>query len=114
MEFFTAAAKLIEDIGFPAACVLGLAWFAWYMVKRADQTNAENLERAEQRNAANLERVQKRCKEREDILFTELRECREVNAKAIETIARYAEKLDAIQHDVNEIKTDVTIIMSKN
>jgi hypothetical protein len=103
MEFLTAAAKAITDVGFPAACVIGLAWFAWYMVNRADQRNAENMEK-----------VQQRCKEREDILFSELRESREVNSKAIETIARYAEKLDVIQHDINEIKTDVTVIMHKN
>lgn len=106
MEFLTVvtkAAQVIADVGFPVVCVIGLAWFAWYMVNRADQINAENMEK-----------VQARCKEREDILYTELRECREVNSRAIETIARYAEKLDVIQHDVNEIKTDVTIIMSKN
>ena len=38
---------------------------------------------------------------------------REVNAKAIETIAHYAEKLDSIQSDINEIKTDITVIMAK-
>ncbi len=114
MEFLTAAAKVITDVGFPAACVIGLAWFAWYMVNRADQRNAENLARAEKTNAENMEKVQQRCKEREDILFSELRESREVNSKAIETIARYAEKLDVIQHDINDIKTDVTVIMHKN
>jgi chromosome segregation ATPase len=110
----TAAVKLISDIGFPAACVIGLAWFAWYMVNRADQINAENMERAEKTNAENMEKVQARCKEREELLFAELRDSREVNSKAIETIGRYAEKLDVIQKDVNEIKTDVTIIMSRN
>ena len=106
MEFLTAVTKVaqaISEVGFSVVCVIGLAWFAWYMVNRADQINAENMKQ-----------VQERCKEREDILYTELRECRAVNTKAIDTIARYAEKLDTIQHDVNEIKTDVTIIMSKN
>lgn len=33
-----------------------------------------------------------------------------VNAEAIDTIAKYAEKLEAIQTDINEIKSDVVRI----
>ena len=43
--------------------------------------------------------------------MTEIRENREVNAKAIETIAHYAEKLDSIQSDIKEIKQDVSLLM---
>lgn len=60
-----------------------------------------------------MEQVQARCKEREEKLYEEIKENRAVNAKAIETIAHYAEKLDSIQDDVSEIKTDITILMSK-
>ena len=41
----------------------------------------------------------------------EIRENRNVNEKAIETIARYSEKLDSIQADVKEIKQDMSLIM---
>ena len=60
-----------------------------------------------------MEKVQARCKEREEKLYEEIKENRAVNAKAIETIAHYADKLDNIQNDVSEIKTDITILMSK-
>ena len=60
-----------------------------------------------------MEQVQARWKEREEKLYEEIKENRAVNAKAIETIAHYAEKLDSIQDDVSEIKTDITILMSK-
>ena len=43
----------------------------------------------------------------------EIAKNREVNAAAIETIAKYAEKLDIIQSDINEIKTDVIKISEK-
>lgn len=49
----------------------------------------------------------------EDKLYIEIKENREINVKAIETIAKYSEKLDVIQNDVNEIKTDITIITER-
>ena len=64
-------------------------------------------------NLGNMEQVQARCKEREEKLYEEIKENRAVNAKAIETIAHYADKLETIQNDVSEIKTDITILMSK-
>lgn len=60
-----------------------------------------------------MEAVQARCKEREDKLYTELARSREVNSKAIETMAHYAEKLDVIRKDIKDIKTDITIILSR-
>ena len=95
--------ELISNFGFPVACAVALGWFAFYMVKRTNET-AEN----------NMIKVQERCKERENILYKEIKENREINAKAINTIAYYAEKLDSIQDDIKEIKTDITVIMSKN
>lgn len=53
------------------------------------------------------------AKEREDKLYEEIEKSQEINKNAIDTIAHYAEKLDVIQHDINEIKTDITVIMSK-
>ena len=94
--------EIFSNFGFPIACVIALGWFAFYMVKRTNQA-AET----------NMAKVQERCKEREDILYQEIKENRKINAKAIETIAHYAEKLDDIQDDIKEIKTDITVIMAK-
>lgn len=94
--------ELISTVGFPIVCVMALAYFAFYIVNRVMEENAKNMEK-----------VQNRCKDREDKLYQEIKENREVNAKAIETIAHYAEKLDTIQSDIKDIKTDITVIMKK-
>jgi septal ring factor EnvC (AmiA/AmiB activator) len=94
---------IISTLGFPIACVVALAAFVFYIYKQTTKENAENMEK-----------VQARCKEREDKLYNELEKCREVNSKAIETIAHYAEKIDVIQKDISDIKTDITIIKSQN
>lgn len=101
MELATVT-ELITTLGFPIVCVIGLAWFAFYMVKKTSETNA-----------ANMEKVQQRCKEREDKLYEEIKANREVNAKAIATIAHYAEKLDVIQADIHSIQTDITVIKER-
>ena len=101
MEIATVT-ELISSFGFPVACVIALGWFAFYMVKKTTEDSSKNMEA-----------VQQRCQAREDKLYEEIKENREVNAKAIETISKYAEKLDVIQHDVNDIKTDITIITEK-
>jgi septal ring factor EnvC (AmiA/AmiB activator) len=93
--------NVISTLGFPVACVIALAAFIFHIYK---QTTKENI--------ANMEKVQARCKEREDKLYAELAKSQEVNSKAIATIAHYAEKLDVIQKDISDIKTDITIIMS--
>jgi septal ring factor EnvC (AmiA/AmiB activator) len=93
--------SVISTLGFPIACVIALAAFIFHIYK---QTTKEN--------AANMEKVQARCKEREEKLYAELAKSQEVNSKAIATIAHYAEKLDVIQKDISDIKTDITIIMS--
>jgi chromosome segregation ATPase len=51
---------------------------------------------------------------REEKLTTQINESRNVNAKAIDTIAKYAEKLDTIQQDVKDIKNDVITIKALN
>ena len=56
---------LITNLGFPIACVVVLAVFAWKMI----HTNEQNQ------------------KEREDKLYFELGECRQINDKAIQIIA---------------------------
>ena len=94
--------SLISSLGFPIVCVIALGYFSFYMVKETNRISAENMEK-----------LQERCAARENKLYEEIKENRKVNAKAIETIAHYAEKLDIIQDDVNEIKKDVSILISK-
>lgn len=93
---------LITTLGFPIVCVIGLGAFILMIYK--DTTKA---------NEANMEKVQARCQAREDKLYEEIKANREVNAQAISTIAHYAEKLDVIQSDINDIKTDITILTNK-
>lgn len=78
--------ELIAGLGFPIACVIVLGVFIWKIYKRSE--------------------------EREDILMTEIGTQREINAKAIETIAHYSEKFDTIQKDIGEIKTNIAVIMN--
>ena len=94
--------SLISSLGFPIVCVIALGYFSFYMVKETNRISVENMEK-----------LQERCAARENKLYEEIKENRKVNAKAIETIAHYAEKLDTIQNDVNEIKNDISILISK-
>ena len=94
--------SLISSLGFPIVCVIALGYFSFYMVKETNRTNAESMEK-----------LQERCAARENKLYEEIKENRKVNAKAIETIAHYAEKLDIIQNDVDEIKNDISILINK-
>lgn len=75
---------LISSVGFPIVVCLGMGFFIWQIYKQSV--------------------------ERENKLYIINDECRAINAKAIETIATYAEKLDTIQHDVKEIKDDLTLM----
>lgn len=83
-----AITSLISTVGFPIAAVVALAFFIYRIYKKSEQ--------------------------REDLLMHEVKETRKVNAQAIGTIAHYAEKLDTIQSDIKDIKTDITIIMAKD
>lgn len=98
-----AITEIISNVGFPIACVVGMGWFIYQIFQKTTDESAKNMEK-----------VQARCKEREDKLYEEIEKNREVNSKAIDTIAHYAEKLDTIQNDISEIKTDITIIMAKD
>ena len=95
-----AITSLITSVGFPIVCCLGMGWFIFKFYK--DYT-AESK--------ANMEAVQARCKEREEKLYEEIKENREVNAQAIATIALYADRLESIQNDVSEIKSDINVLM---
>jgi hypothetical protein len=76
---------IIAEVGFPIACVIALGFFVWKLYQQSV--------------------------ERENKLYAEIDASREVNAKAIETLAIYSEKLGTIQSDIAEIKSDVAVIM---
>ena len=98
----SAMSELITSVGFPIACVIAMGAFIFYIYNTWTKTNAENMKA-----------VQARCQEREEKLYNEIAKNREVIASAITTIAHYAEKLDIIQKDISDIKTDITVIMTK-
>lgn len=99
----TVLTGLIGQIGFPAVCVIGMGWFIYQVFQK---TTAQS--------EANMKQLQENCQKREDKLYEEIKENREVNAQAIATIALYADKLGTIQQDVSEIKTDVAILMNNS
>lgn len=78
--------ELISTVGFPIAIVLVLGWFVYKIY--TDSTKASQ--------------------ERESKLYAEIEKNQEINAKAIETITLYADKLEVIQEDIREIKTVLT------
>ena len=82
-----AIIELISTLGFPIACVIAMAFFIYKIYKRSET--------------------------REDELRNEIRENQAINAEAIKTLALYAERLDTIQNDVETIKEDIAIIMTK-
>lgn len=86
MEIATIV-ELISTLGFPIVLVIALGWFVFKIYK--DTTKAGQ--------------------EREDKLYQEIEKNQEINAKAIETISLYADRLDTIQKDIADIKTVLTI-----
>lgn len=105
----TLIMEIITTIGFPIACVIAMGFFIY---KIYGDMKAEK-QAAKEENAKNMAAVQARCQEREEKLYAEIALNREINGKAIETITLYAERLDAIQQDIKDIKTDITVIMAK-
>lgn len=73
--------NLITQLGFPIAAVIAMAIFIWTIYKRSEL--------------------------REDKLTEELSKCQEVNAKAIETLTVYNERLGNIETDVKVIKENI-------
>ena len=102
--------EVISTVGFPIAVALAMGFFIY----RIYQDMKAEKETAREENKANMEKVQARCKEREEKLYEEIKQNREVNAQAVATIGRYAEKLDVIQQDIHDIKNDITIIMTRD
>lgn len=102
MEILATLIELIPTLGFPIVCVIAMGAFIYTIYRNTTKENA-----------ANMEKVQERCKEREDKLYEEIKENRRINAEAIATIAKYADRLDTIQKDIDEIKVEVAVIAAK-
>lgn len=96
MEFNTII-SLIGTVGFPIVACLVMGYFIFTIYKN---TTAEN--------AKNMEAVQARCKEREEKLYEQLKENQAINAKAVATLAIYAERLGVVEQDVKDIKVILT------
>ena len=79
--------NLITTLGFPIAVCILLFWYVWQVYKKSEK--------------------------REDELRAEIRENQEANKETVKVLATYAEKLDVIQNDVEQIKHDITTINSK-
>lgn len=80
-------ADLITNLGLPIALVIAMAFFIY--------------------------KIYQQSVERENKLMLEIEENRKINEQAIATISLYAEKLDGIQEDIKEIKTDIIVIKNK-
>lgn len=93
---------IVSTVGFPIACAAFMGWFILHIYNTWTQENQKNLEN-----------VQKRCAEREDKLYERLEENQKIIGEAVGTISKYADRLETIQNDISEIKTDITVIMSK-
>jgi hypothetical protein len=73
--------NLISQFGFPIVAVLAMGAFIWVIYKRSEV--------------------------REDKLAEELSKSQDINAKAIETLAVYNERLGNIETDVKAIKDNI-------
>lgn len=82
-----AIMEMISTLGFPIVVCLALGFFIY--------------------------KIWEQSVTREEKLLTEITENRLVNEKAVETIAKFAERFTHIEEDVSEIKNDVVLIKDK-
>lgn len=73
--------QLIGQVGFPIALCIAMGAFIWIIYKRSEV--------------------------REDKLTAELSKSQDINAKAIETLAVYNERLGNVEADVKVIKENI-------
>lgn len=78
---------IITTLGFPIALVIAMAAF--------------------------ILKIYNHSVKREEVLMTEIKETREINNKALDTLAHYSEQLGVIQADISEIKTELTKLAAK-
>ena len=80
-------AEMVSTLGFPIVICIALCYFIYKLWQQSVT--------------------------REEKLMTEITENRLVNEKAVETIAKFAERFSHIEEDVTEIKNDVVLIKDK-
>ena len=97
-----AIAKIIEQFGLPIGIIIILMGIGYITFNKMIN-----------QSEAHFQELQQNCKSREEKLYAEIKENREINRTAIETIAKYAEKLDVIQDDIDDIKTNITVLATK-
>jgi hypothetical protein len=102
MEILAFLVEILPTVGFPILCCGALGWFIYRFYVDSQKQNKENMEA-----------VQAACKEREEKLYSHLEKQTEINGKFASIIERYEAKLDIIQTDISEIKTDIAVIMNK-
>lgn len=86
----------ITQVGFPIICVIVMGWFIHKIYQNTTEQNINNMAQ-----------VQERCRVREEKLYSYLEKAQEINSQAITTLARYDEKLNVIQEDLEVIKEKV-------
>ena len=86
----------ITQVGFPILCVIVLGWFIYKIYQNTTEQNINNMAQ-----------VQERCRLREEKLYSYLEKAQEINNQAIATLARYDQKLNVIQEDLEAIKEKV-------
>lgn len=83
---YTLFVELISTVGLPIALVIAMGAFIYKIYKKSE--------------------------EREDALREEIKENQVINAKAVTTLALYAERLGVIEQDVQEIKAGISSLTS--
>jgi F0F1-type ATP synthase membrane subunit b/b' len=78
--------ELISTLGFPIALVIALGWFVFRIYKASEAREAE--------------------------LRAEIKENQEINKESIKILTLYTERLDTMQGDIKDIKTDIGIILN--
>lgn len=99
---YNTIVNLITAVGFPIVCCLVMGWFIFKIYQNYTKEHRDLLLS-----------VQTESEKREEKLTKQLEKSQEINAQAIATIAQYADRLDNIQRDVNEIKEDIIVISEK-
>lgn len=92
----TEFASMIESLGFPFACVIGLAWYVNKIHKETVQLQVKQME--------NSDRTIKEAQEANKVLMISNKELLETNRTLIDGISV---KVEAIENNILEIKKDL-------
>ena len=79
---------VISTLGFPIACVLGMALFIWHVYKNYTATS----------------------KEREDKLYSMIADCQATNEELLKTNASFVTVIEQYNEDLSAIRNDVAVI----